>query len=466
MAGLYQLATLVFVGGSLIPRGGHNILEPAAYGKAIFVGPHMFNFKEDIRYFDEGDALIQVSDKEELTEKMKYYLLNQGLLLEKGKQAQDLILKNQGALQHNINEADYLLTRKPRILLVRLSAIGDVIHAMPVAHAVKQKYPLAEINWLVEDRVAGLVDLNPYIDNIIVMPRKEWQEKFHISKWQGIKEASSFLRSLKSYNFDIVLDMHGIFKSALPTGMTRAAKRYGSSSAREGSALFYNQKIEIPSKITHKIDRNLHLTREALGVDINKIDYGIHPGNAEKERIAELLSEYSLLSGEFVVINPFTTWETKNWPLGRYIELAVRVKEELDYEVIFTGGPGEREVIDNNLSNISAKIYNFAGLTNLRELAELYKRAKLYIGGDTGPMHLAVAVSLPVVSVMGPTDPEEFGPYGEQNIVLRDNSLECIKCHKRKCDKSLECMRNITVEQVFSAVKKKLISVKELGELN
>jgi 3-deoxy-D-manno-octulosonic-acid transferase len=456
LAGLYQIATLVFVGGSLIPKGGHNILEPAAYGRAVFVGPYMFNFKEDTKYFLASGVLIQVNDCDELAQQMIFYLNNQDKLDEKGKKASELIQLNKGALQTNLQQINYLLMRKPKILIVRLSAIGDVIHTLPVAYAIREKFPNAELSWLAEDRVTGLLGLNPYIDKIIVMPRKQWQEIGKRNKWQELKAVISFLRGLRNYNFDLVLDLHGFFKSALPVGMTKAPLRYGNADAGEGSTLFYNRKIRIPAELTHKIDRYLYLAKKALGISDGQVKFAIEPSQSDKIIVTKLLEEYCLRDRKFVVMNPYTTWKTKDWIVERYRELAERIKKELDYEVIFTGGPDDKKGIDEILKTISVPVYNLAGLTNLSELAELYKRAELFIGGDTGPMHLAVAIDLPVVAIMGPTNPRIYGPYGDKNIVVRDNRLSCLNCWKRKCPHQQECMKNISVEQVFTAVQRVL----------
>jgi 3-deoxy-D-manno-octulosonic-acid transferase len=460
LAGLYKIATLVFVGGSLIPKGGHNILEPAAYGRTVFVGPHMFNFKEDVKYFLAADVLIQVNNSDELARQMIYYLNNQDKLEEKGKKAGELIQSNKGALQANLQQINYLLMCRPKILIVRLSAIGDVIHALPVAYAIKAKFPNAELNWLAEDRVAGLIALNPYVDKIIVMPRKQWQNIAKRNKWQALKAIFSFLKGLRNYNFDLVLDLHGFFKSALPVGMTKAPLRYGNVSAAEGSTLFYNCKITIPPELTHKIDRYLYMTKAALDVNTEQVQFAIEPGPSDKLTVTKLLEDYSLNDRKFVVINPYTTWKTKDWMVERYRGLTERIKKELAYDVVFTGGPGDRKGIDAILATISVPVYNLAGMTNFGELAELYKRAELFIGGDTGPMHLAVAVGLPVVAIMGPTDPRIYGPYGERNIVVMDNHSTCLGCWKRKCPHNRECMNNVSAEQVFAAVQK-ILGVKQ-----
>lgn len=460
LAGFYQVATVVFVGGSLIPRGGHNILEPAAYGKAILVGPFMFNFKEELNYFLSGKALIQIDNAKGLADQLTYYLNHQTELREIGRRAKKLIESNKGALPKNLAQIKFLLRDRLKILLVRLSAIGDIIHALPVVWSLRNRYPTAEISWLVEDKFAELVSLNPYLDKIIIMPRQRWTKTAQSSKWAAFRLIWRFFKELKSAQFDLVIDLHGILKSALPVGMTRAAARYGRADAREGSTFFYNHKIKIPLEIKHKIERHLYLAEQALGFEYGKIEFGLKTGPVERAKITHLLIEQGVEEKGFVVINPYTNWKTKNWLMERYQELAARLVKELNYQVIFTGASGERAGIEQIIDQSGQGVFNFAGLVNLRELAELYQRAKLYIGGDTGPMHMAVAVNIPVIAIMGPTNPLEFGPYGAEHIVLQDQNLSCINCWKRDCPYQLECMSNITTEQVLKSAQH-LLGVKQ-----
>lgn len=384
---------------------------------------------------------------------MLEYLNNRERLAEKGENTKGVIAANQGALRANLQQIGYQLIRKPKILLVRLSAIGDVIHALPAASAIKKAFPDAEINWLAEERVADLVRLNPYVDKIIVMPRKQWREIAKHSKWLSLKAVVGFLGGLRTYHFDLVLDLHGFFKSALPVGMTKAPFRYGDAAAGEGSGFFYNRPITVPAQVSHKIDRYRVLAEKALGFDAEEVEFGIKTGSRAKEKVTGILAEHGLTRKKFIVMNPYTTWESKDWVIERYGKLAERVKRELDYDVIFTGGPDDRPGIERMLETIAAPVHNLAGLTNLEELAELYQRAELFVGGDTGPMHLAVAVDLPVIAIMGPTNPRIYGPYGERHRVIRAHHLACLNCWKRKCPNHHECMADITVEEVFTAVK-------------
>ncbi|PTX16243.1 heptosyltransferase-1 [Halanaerobium congolense] len=342
-----------------------------------------------------------------------------------------------------------------KILITRLSAIGDVIHALPVAYALRKKFPDAQIDWLVEAKAYPLVKLNPYLDNVILLPRKQWREMLSHDFIGTIKSFFKFFREMKKKKYDINLDLHGLFKSALSSFLIKPGLRIGPADGRELSTFFYQAKIDIPAKKMHKIERNLHLA-SALEAETDEVKYGLKMTPIIRSRVSRLFESVNIdQSKKLVVINPFTTWESKNWFLERYFQLANELIKA-GYYVIFTGGPGDKEAVDS-FEALDKKSYsNLAGKTDLEELTEIYNRASLYIGGDTGPTHLAAAVGLKVIALMGPTDPDTHGPYGEGHTVIQDNSLECIRCWDRHCSRKMQCMKSITVEQVLRIAKQKL----------
>ncbi len=348
-------------------------------------------------------------------------------------------------INDNILENDH----PKKILICRLSAIGDVIHTLPVAHALRKKFPEAELHWLVEKKAYQLVKMNPYIDQVILHPRHAWKDELKKRGFfAAFKAARFFFRSLKENNYDVFLDLHGLFKSAFTGYLAKAAVRIGPADGRELSPNFYHGKIEMPEVKLHQVERSLHLA-SALGAESESMDYGLKSNQDLINAIDKLLKEYNIdQTAGFIVINPFTTWNSKNWFEKRYRELAAKLLEK-GQQVIFTGGSGDEAGIEKIIGPLQGKVYNFAGLTNLPELAELYKRAELFIGGDTGPAHLAAAVNLRVLCLMGPTDPATHGPYGKKHRVIQDNSLSCIRCWDKKCDRELSCMKAITVEQVY-----------------
>ncbi|AGB42275.1 3-deoxy-D-manno-octulosonic-acid transferase [Halobacteroides halobius DSM 5150] len=457
LASLYGIADLVFVGGSLIDRGGHNILEPAAQGKLVFFGPAMYNFKDSTELLLEHGVGIQVQDADQLAVKMACYLKDRARLKAKNRQALDLIKQNQGAARANAKLAQQLIATR-KILLVRLSAIGDVIHALPVARAVRETYPQAQLTWIVEEKAKDLVIDNPNLDRVIVLPKEQWKADFKANKRATLKEAKEFFAKIrKEYDFDLALDLHGLFKSGLTAYLSGAKRRIGSQAGQEGSPLFYNQQLELPTTQMHQIDKHLYLAKKGLGATSQEVGFDIVISKEEKIKVDQLLTELKITeTDKLVAINPLTSWESKNWLPSRYAQLADRLIKELDVTVIFTGGPSDQEQIEAIQDQMDTLAYNLAGQTNLKETAELYRRALIFVGGDTGPLHLAVAMGLPAVALFGPTTPVTHGPYGKEHIVIQPD-IECKKCWKRECPKETHrCMEEITVDQVFSVINQKI----------
>lgn len=338
-----------------------------------------------------------------------------------------------------------------KILLIRLSAIGDVIHALPVAKATRERYPDAEITWIVEDKAKDLLIGNPNIDNIIILPKKEWKKDFRNQKWSTLKKAQNFFKKLKRQQFDIALDVHGLFKSALTAYLSGAKRKVGPANGREGSTLFYQQKVKLPTVEIHQIDRNLQI---AHGIDVkaDTVAFDITLLPEEEKRVAQLLEEFSINDRKrLVTINPYTSWSSKNWLDQRWAEVADNLIRDLNCEVIFTGSPADRAGVIKIIDLMEERAHNSAGRTDLKELAGIYDRADLFIGCDTGPMHLAVAMTTPVIALFGPTNPITHGPYGENNIVLSSES-KCKCCWKRVCQHNKECMKAISVDQLLKAV--------------
>lgn len=342
-----------------------------------------------------------------------------------------------------------------KILIVRLSSIGDVIHSLPTAYALRQRYPNAQIDWLVEEQAYQLVKLNPYLDNVIILPRKRWKQLLGNDLIKGIKSFFSFFKEMKKKNYDITLDLQGLFKSAISAFFVKPELRMGPADGREFSTLFYHAKIDIPENKVHRIEKYLHLAA-ALDAEVDEINYGLKMTPVIKSRVSRLFEEYNIETDKkIVIINPFTNWESKNWFLDRYFELSNKLIES-GYYVIFTGSRDEKDDIDKFKALDEKSYSNLAGRTDLEELTEIYNRADLFVGGDTGPTHLAAAVGLPVVAVMGPTDPETNGPFGDGHTVIQDNSLECIRCWDKHCSRNMQCMKSISVQQVLRIAKKKL----------
>ncbi|HPD56808.1 MAG TPA: lipopolysaccharide heptosyltransferase II [Smithellaceae bacterium] len=338
------------------------------------------------------------------------------------------------------------------ILIVKLSALGDVIHTLPSLAALRELYPDAHITWVVEEAAAGLLANHPLLDEVLISRRKAWITDIKAGQvrlaWQEIKV---FIKNLRRRSYDLVIDFHGLFKSSLLVFLSRGKRKLGYDSWQELSGLFLNEKI--PEDMTkHAVDRYFDFPLY-LGAKKEKIEF-ILPQNVDAEKkVRRMLENYKLAEKKFIAINPIAYWETKLWDNQKFAELADMIQQQLGKKVVFTGS--ERASIDQIISKMVSDGINLGGQTSLPELAALFRKAKMVITTDSGPMHLACAVGTPVVALFGPTDPARTGPYGLGHTIVRAN-LPCSPCFLKKCP-TTKCMKDITPEQIFLLVKEKLI---------
>ena len=338
------------------------------------------------------------------------------------------------------------------ILIVKLSAIGDVVHTLPSLAALRKLYPEANITWAIEDASSDLISDHPYLDRVIVSHRKQWINDLKEGRIRKpIREIRSFIDDLKEQPYDLVIDLHGLIKSAVLVLLSSGKRKLGYDSMQELSGLFLNEKI--PENMhKHAIDRYLDFLRY-LGADAKEPEYLIPIGEENINRVEELLQRNDIdKKDSFVAVSPVALWDTKLWADEKFAGLCDRIAEELKVSVIFTGT--EHDKLEHIQSRMKAPSLNMGGKTTLRDLAYLYQRSALLITTDSGPMHLAVAMGTPVIALFGPTDPSRTGPYGKGHVVIR-RELSCSPCFLKKCN-SMECMSGITIEEVFHAVREKL----------
>ena len=338
------------------------------------------------------------------------------------------------------------------ILIIKLSAVGDVIHTLPSLAALRKLCPEANITWVVEDASADLISGHPYLDRVMVSHRKQWirdLKKGRITR--PIREIRNFINDLRTQSYDLVIDFHGLMKSAVVVLLSSGKRKLGYDSMQELSGLFLNEKI--PEDMNkHAVDRYLDFLKY-LGADVRQPEFLIPVGEENINRVDELLQRnYIDKKGRFVAVSPVALWDTKLWADEKFAALCDRIAEDLKVSIIFTGT--ERDKLAHIQSLMKAPSVNLGGETTLRDLAYLYQRSALLITTDSGPMHLAAAMGTPVIALFGPTDPSRTGPYGKGHVVMRTD-LSCSPCFLKKCD-SMACMSGITIEEVFDAAKEKL----------
>ena len=337
------------------------------------------------------------------------------------------------------------------ILIVKLSAIGDVIHTLPSLTALRHLYPDAHITWVVEEAAADIVKNHPYLNEVIVSRRKSWSKDIQKSKiLKPLFNMRSLIKELRRRRYDLVIDFHGLFKSSIIVLLSSGERKLGYDSLQELSGLFLNEKI--PEDMNkHAVDRYLDFLRY-LGAKIDNVEFILPQSNDAEAKVQLLMSKFKLGDKKFIAINPIAYWETKLWDDENFARLADLIKENLNLKVVFTGS--EKSTIEGITSKMKTEGINLGGRTSLSELAYIYKKARFVITTDSGPMHLAAAVGTPVIALFGPTDPVRTGPYGEGHTIVR-TELPCSPCFLKKCP-TKKCMKEILPEQVFAAVENKL----------
>jgi len=342
----------------------------------------------------------------------------------------------------------------PKILILRLSAVGDVIRTLPAVMALREYFPSSYIAWVVEEPSKTLLESQPEIDQVILLPRKRWTEGMKsIGKvWKTFKEMGQLTRELRKQKFDFVLDFHGIIKSGMISFLSGSPKRigYDRKSSREGNFLFSNIKVKLPREKISRYQRNFALLK-GLGLKVNDFHARLSIPQRDKDYVE---SFFIGLNPPFrrpsIAIHAGTNPKAafKRWMPGHYAQLADRLIRELDATVIFTWGPGELESVEAIRKEMREQSVLGPETESLTQLGELFKHCDLYLGGDTGPMHIASLVGIPVVVIYGPTDPVLHEPLGRHKKVIKD--VGCNPCRNRSC-KDLKCLKSITVDDVFKA---------------
>lgn len=340
------------------------------------------------------------------------------------------------------------------ILLIKMSSLGDVLHTLPFAAELRKLYPEAKISWLVHPQFAGFVPDAPTIDEVIYFDKKKFNSMGLADKYKYFCEMKELLQSK---HFDLVLDMQGLFKSAVLAAISGCDERLGYCELREGSGLISKAITGAHSK-DHVIERYLDVARY-LGADVPVGELDFPMPNLDKETVSvqeKLVAKGMDITADYVVVVPGARWWTKEWPVEHYAKLAQMICDDGHKYVVLAGGPDDADkgAKIKALSN-SDYVIDMTGQTSLRELAALIKGCKVYISADTGPLHFAAALKKPLVAIYGPTKADRTGPYGSANSTVLLSSAKCRGCLKKNC-KDWHCMHDISPEMVYELYLKKL----------
>ena len=371
---------------------------------------------------------------------------------------------------------DSLRTRDfHRILLIKLSAVGDVVHTIPLLNKLRRRYPQARIDWLLTPAIAELIGHHPAVTNVVLFARQHWGTRWRPG-WKALGGAAKLVAALRAARYDLVIDMHGQFRTALFTLATGAAVRIGFDrprpevwdasdrkfpaqarkhawrGAREGSWLAYSHHIPVPTLDIHAVDRYLSVG-PILGLDDEPADFSFPIPPAADARIVQLLRQHGIAGEKLLLMSPGTNWETKHWRSERFAEVARHLIRK-DWSVALIGSGRDQEAC-RHVAAAAPGVADLCGQTTLSELAALVRRSVGCVTNDSGPMHLAVALDRPVVSIFGPTDPLWIGPYRRPDAVLKAE-LSCAPCYLRelrRCPHDQACMREVSAEAVIGRIE-------------
>jgi len=369
-----------------------------------------------------------------------------------------------------------------RILLIKPSALGDVVHTLPVLVKLRARYPRARIDWLITPENAEVVRYHPALSNVLLFARRDFSKRGR--RWRAFVSFFDLLKQIRSAKYELIIDMHGQVRSAffalisgarVRIGFDRPVKRgltvsaehdlknipsHGWRGAREGSWIAYTHRIPIPTLDVHAIDRYLWVA-PLLGLDDNPPDLTIHLSPQATNKVNRLLAEHGVpASKPLVVLVPGTIWETKHWTIEGFAGVARQFLQD-GFAVALAGTTRDQQRC-RQIAAAAPGTCDLSGKTTPADLAALIRRAEVAVTNDSGSMHVAASLGKPMVSVFGPTNPVHIGPYERPESVVRVD-LPCSPCNYRRlsqCPFDHACMKQVTSAMVVERVRKILSTAK------
>lgn len=347
-----------------------------------------------------------------------------------------------------------------KILIIRLSAIGDTIHTLPMVNALKRNLPECEIHWIVEDKAQFFVQNAQNVDKVYVLPRQQWKKEKNLFK--KINDFSRLMDKLKREKYDIAIDVQQLFKSGVILGLSGAKRKISMDIAREFSNVFATEILSAKAKL---FDSNYHILSryqeflEYLDIDDKENTFDLKPFSEEvKEYAKGLLCEVDD-NKPIIVFAPATTWENKHWTVEYWQELFNYFAPKAN--IIFTGTAKEGYLVDEITKNSDNKFIDLTGKTNLEQLAQVLQMSDLVISPDSGTAHIAWAVEKPyTITIFTATAKNRTGPIGEKNFSFAPE-LHCAPCLRPKCrnkkDKFI-CTKSLSPEQIINKIDEILFS--------
>jgi lipopolysaccharide heptosyltransferase I len=339
-------------------------------------------------------------------------------------------------------------------LIVKPSSLGDVVHTLPTLSALRRRFPSSYLAWVVKREWAEVLEGNPDLDEVLPVD-------LSVGGWPAA------IRRVRAGRFDLVVDLQCLLRSAVLGWASGSAVRVGFANGREGSPWFYTHCVPVPDTSMHAVDRYLLVAR-FLGAEPEQPGPRAFPlphDSAAESRVEALLAAAGVQRGMVLAaLNPSARWPTKRWPAESFAVVGDWLQQQ-GIRVVVIGGREERQTGARVIRSMRTAPLDLVGKTTMKELIALLRRLRVFITNDSGPMHLATAVGVPVIALFGPTDPTRTGPYGAGHRVLRSGVL-CSPCFSRRCANALEmeCLTTIRPQQVIESAAK-LLEGEELCQL-
>lgn len=368
-----------------------------------------------------------------------------------------------------LSESDLRSREFQRILLIKPSSLGDVVHALPVLHGLRRRYPNARIDWLISSSLAPLLEGHPDLNDLVLFDRHQYGRMVYSP--MAAADFVRFIHRLRMRRYNLAIDLQGLFRTGFLTWAGGAPVRIGFANAREGASLFYNHRVRRTAREqfgerssvseildTHAVDRNYAVAR-LLGFEDVPIEFHIPLSDDDRGSARWLLRQGGWEYREgLVAVVPGARWETKVWLAQRFAATIDELQSGHDVRCVLLGGPDETARCAQIADLCRNTPLNLAGQTSLRTMVAVLAKADAVLCHDSGAMHVAVALDRPVVCLVGPTNPARTGPYRRPKDVVRLD-LDCAPCYLRKlsqCRFDHRCMKELAVTPVVSAVRRVL----------
>lgn len=346
-----------------------------------------------------------------------------------------------------------MVNEPKRILIIKPSALGDIIQALPTLCALRKSFPDSQIRWLVRTEFAPLINNHPYLTEAILFDRKYLGKSWKNPK--AFRALISFIFKLRAYKFDLVLDLQGLFRTAVLGWLSGCKTRAGMANAREFGHIFYNKKVRQDKSCIHLVDYYLKIA-EAGGVKTDDVEFMLPENIEAAKKTKELLAAQGIGGKKYAVLVPGSAHTDKCWPTENFAALADKTSEKYELSIVAVGTTGETALAGQIQSKSKTKIINLAGKTDIPVLVELLRGAKLVISNDTGPGHIAAAFKIPIVLIFGRSNPARVMPYGRPDCIAAIEPMD--RGFRADSTDPKHNIKNITVDHVWEKIGKQLNS--------